>query len=35
MEAEISGEIGAELGEIAPETRVTHRDGNHAAIAIS
>jgi putative transposase len=27
MEAEISAEIGAELGEIAPETRVTHRDG--------
>jgi putative transposase len=27
MEAEISGEIGAELGEIAPEMRVTHRNG--------
>src|SRR6201991_831869 len=27
MEAEISGEIGAGLGEIAPETRVTHRNG--------
>ncbi len=27
MEAEISGEIGAELGEIAPEGRVTHRNG--------
>ena len=27
MEAEISGEIGAELGEIAPESRVTHRNG--------
>jgi putative transposase len=27
MEAEISGEIGAELGEVAPETRVTHRNG--------
>ena len=26
-EAEISGEIGAELGEIAPEARVTHRNG--------
>jgi len=27
MEAEISGEIGAELGEIALEARVTHRNG--------
>ena len=27
MEAEISAEIGAELGEVAPETRVTHRNG--------
>jgi putative transposase len=27
MEAEISGEIGAEFGEVAPETRVTHRNG--------
>jgi putative transposase len=27
MEAEISAEIGAELGEIAPESRVTHRNG--------
>src|SRR5690349_4686559 len=27
MGAEISGEIGAELGEVAPETRVTHRNG--------
>jgi putative transposase len=27
MEGEISGEIGAELGEIAPESRSTHRNG--------
>ena len=27
MEAEISAEVGAELGEIAPEARVTHRNG--------
>jgi putative transposase len=27
MEAEISAEIGAELGEIAPEARATHRNG--------
>ena len=27
MEAEVSAEIGAELGEIAPERRVTHRNG--------
>ena len=27
MEAEISAEIGAELGEVAPETRLTHRNG--------
>jgi transposase-like protein len=27
MEAEISAEIGAEFGEVAPETRVTHRNG--------
>ena len=27
MESEISGEIGAELGEVAPETRSTHRNG--------
>src|SRR3954465_15654365 len=27
MEAEISGEIGAELGEVAPEARVTYRNG--------
>jgi putative transposase len=27
MEAEISGEVGAELGEVAPEARVTHRNG--------
>ena len=27
MEGEISGEIGAELGEVAPEARSTHRNG--------
>jgi putative transposase len=27
MEAEISAEIGAELGEVAPEARLTHRNG--------
>ena len=27
MEAEISAEIGAGLGEVAPETRLTHRNG--------
>jgi putative transposase len=27
MEGEISGEIGAELGEVAPESRRTHRNG--------
>ena len=27
MEAEITAEIGAELGEVAPESRVTHRNG--------
>jgi transposase-like protein len=27
MEGEVSGEIGAGLGEVAPETRVTHRNG--------
>jgi len=27
MEGEISSEIGAELGEVAPEARVTHRNG--------
>jgi transposase-like protein len=27
MEAEVSGEVGAELGEVAPESRVTHRNG--------
>jgi transposase-like protein len=27
MEAEISAEIGAELGKVAPETRITHRNG--------
>ena len=27
MEGEISAEIGAELGEIAPEARSTHRNG--------
>jgi transposase-like protein len=30
MEAEISAEIGAELGEVAPEARVTHRNGYRA-----
>ena len=27
MEGEISDEIGAALGEVAPETRLTHRNG--------
>jgi putative transposase len=27
MEGEISGEIGAELGEVAPDARLTHRNG--------
>src|SRR4051812_36862185 len=27
MEAEISGEVGAELGEVAPEARMAHRNG--------
>ena len=27
MEAEVSGQVGAELGEVAPEARVTHRNG--------
>jgi transposase-like protein len=27
MEGEISAEIGAERGEVAPQTRVTHRNG--------
>jgi putative transposase len=27
MEAEISAEVGAELGEVAPEARITHRNG--------
>jgi putative transposase len=27
MEAEIGDEIGAALGEVAPESRVTHRNG--------
>jgi len=27
MEAEISGEVGAGLGELAPEVRATHRNG--------
>ncbi|MGZ6569378.1 MAG: transposase, partial [Solirubrobacteraceae bacterium] len=27
MEAEISSEIGARLGEVAPESRATHRNG--------
>jgi transposase-like protein len=32
MEAEISAEIGAERGEVAPERRLTHRDGvRHAS----
>ncbi len=30
MEAEISAEIGAELGEVAPDVRVTHRNGYRA-----
>jgi hypothetical protein len=29
MEGEISAEIGATLGEVAPETRLTHRNGVH------
>ncbi len=27
MEAEISAQVGAGLGEVAPETRLTHRNG--------
>ena len=27
MEAEVSAEVGAQLGEVAPEARVTHRNG--------
>jgi transposase-like protein len=27
MEAEVSGQVGAQLGELAPESRVTHRTG--------
>ena len=27
MEAEVSGQVGAELGELAPDSRVTHRSG--------
>ena len=27
MEADISAEVGAELGEVAPDVRVTHRNG--------
>jgi transposase-like protein len=27
MEAEVSAEVGAELGEVAPEARLTHRNG--------
>ena len=27
MEAEVSAEIGAELGEVAPDDRLTHRNG--------
>jgi transposase-like protein len=30
MEGEISGEIGAGRGEVAPETRSTHRNGYRA-----
>src|ERR1700756_4947417 len=30
MEAEVSAEIGAELGEVAPEARATHRNGYRA-----
>jgi putative transposase len=30
MEAEISAEIGAELGEVAPDVRITHRNGYRA-----
>jgi putative transposase len=30
MEAEISGQVGAELGEVAPESRVSHRNGYRA-----
>ncbi len=30
MEAEISAEVGAELGEVAPEVRLTHRNGYRA-----
>jgi putative transposase len=30
MEAEVSGQVGAELGELAPESRVTHRNGYRA-----
>src|SRR5438270_2869207 len=30
IEAEISAEVGAELGEVAPEARVTHRNGYRA-----
>jgi transposase-like protein len=30
MEAEISAEIGAELGEVAPQRRLTHRNGHRA-----
>jgi hypothetical protein len=31
MEAEVSAEIGAELGEVAPESRLTHRNGYRAS----
>jgi putative transposase len=27
MEAEVTEQIGAELGEVTPQTRVTHRNG--------
>jgi len=30
MEAEISAEIGAKLGEVAPERRLSHRNGYRA-----
>jgi transposase-like protein len=30
VEAEISAEIGAELGEVAPDVPITHRDGYRA-----
>jgi putative transposase len=30
MEAEVSGQVGAQRGEVAPESRVTHRNGYRA-----